>query len=181
MNKRILFIATVSVSIGLMYLSAEPDMTPALRLEAEKRSFLVLEQEGASQRRLIQMIEEFQSTADDKKQKFIEDQKTKLALIKQRLEYKEKAISGAVDESGLGRQAVQEVEAMARDFLNRRGVNVKPGELIVETAFRIGRDVSAFANKDDVIWDVRLGPGKSGLLWINLRTKSIQALGISDK
>jgi hypothetical protein len=181
MQKKSLSLLTSFVCFGFSSLSAETDIFPALQLEREKQSFLHFEREGAETRHIIEILEKFQSSTDDKKKRMIEEQKQNAILIRQRLEYKAKMISDAIDAAGLGEEAVRDVEKLARDFLNKNAVKGPKAETIVEVAFKIGSDVENFAKKGDVIWQVRLGPEKSGMLWINPRTHTIQALGIIKK
>ena len=181
MQKQLLSLLTAFVCLGFRSLFAGPDIFPALQIGHEKQSFLYFEQEGKTTQHIIQILETFQSSPDDKKIKIIEEQKQKAVSIKQRLEYKEKMISDAIDAAGLGEEAVRDVEKLARDFLNTSAVKGLKVEIIVEEAFKIGSDVENFAKKGDVIWQVRLGPEKSGMLWINPRTNTIQALGIIKK
>ena len=181
MQKKLLSLLTAFVCFGFSSLSAETDIFPALQLEDEKQSFLRFEREGAETRHIIEILETFQSSPDDKKKRIIEEQKQYAKLIKQRLEYKAKMLSDAIDTAGLGEEAVQDVEKLARDFLNKSAIKGLKVEIIVEVAFKIGSDVENFAKKGDVIWQVRLGPERSGMLWINPRSNTIQALGIIKK
>jgi hypothetical protein len=53
-----------------------------------------------------------------------------------------------------------------------------------ERAFKAVRAIEGFAERDDRIWEVRvvyLTGQTTGLLWINARTKRVQALGVPVK
>jgi len=168
-------------AIGLSRVVAAPDISQALNLEAEQRSYLHFDQERATQRQIIKALETFETLPDEAKAKLIEEHKRKHVLLNQRLEYKDKAISDAIDAAGMGNEAIQKVEAIARDFLSKNLGKENVDEVVVDSAFRIGSDVEQFANKGDVIWEVRLDKIKSGLLWINPKTQSIQTIGIFYK
>jgi hypothetical protein len=77
----------------------------------------------------------------------------------------------------MGKEGISEAEKLTLEFWQKHGGDAPLDAISVDGAFAIGSDVDGFAEKGDSIWEVRLGRDKFGLLWINSRTKKIQAIG----